>query len=70
MLYISEIWNEKEIKFYNSIIKSDFKNVVYIFKKSQKDKFRFLDKARLIVTVDSTFDTEMIARNKKVLLKF
>lgn len=59
---------KKEIKFYNSIIKSDFKNVVYIFKKSQKDKFRFLDKARLIVTVDSTLGYEMIARNKKVLL--
>lgn len=59
---------KREIKYFNSLIKDNFKNIVYIFKKSQKDKFRFLDQARLIVAVDSTLGYEMIARNKKVLL--
>ena len=57
-----------EIKYYKSILKNKLKNVDFIKAKSNSEKFKFLDKFRLILTVDSTLGYEMISRNKKTIL--
>ena len=49
---------------YKLILKNRIKYVDFFITKNT-EKFKFLDKFRLTLTVDSTLGYEMISRNKK-----
>ena len=59
---------EDEKEHYKLILKSRIKYVDFFITKQNTEKFKFLDKFRLVLTVDSTLGYEMISRNKKTII--
>lgn len=59
---------DAEKQFYNLILKDKIKNVIFVKINENKEKFKFLDRFSLILTVDSTLGYEMISRNKKTII--